>query len=152
MKLKCFHKHSNHFCGMKLQVKGLWLCKIHTANQSEITYSWCCWLDLTLLDSSRMTRTCKKLYARWILSTIFLSVLLFFCHSLCDSDLLYRAFRKKRRIFITLQPLKSPVLGCWWSFIKWPANKSDCTLSLRWELRWSLATIWRKKQFLLNTL
>ena len=28
----------------------------------------------------------------------------------------------------------STALGCYWSFRKWPANTSDCTLALRWQL------------------
>ena len=60
-------------------------------------------------------------------------------------------------IFCLLRPLLSPALGCFLSFRKWRANRSDCTLPLPWRsqryvsevgLRWIVI----KTQFFLNTL
>ena len=40
-------------------------------------------------------------------------------------------FSKNSRKFATSP---SPALGCYWLYKKLPANRSDCTIALRWEL------------------
>ena len=47
-------------------------------------------------------------------------------------------FSKNSRKFATSP---SPALGCYWLYKKLPANKSDCTLVLRWELWRSLSAM-----------
>ena len=47
-------------------------------------------------------------------------------------------FFKNSRKFATSP---SPALGCYWLYKKLPANRSDCTLALRWELWRSLTAM-----------
>ena len=54
----------------------------------------------------------------------------------CSLNIVY--FSKNSRKFATSP---SPVLGCYWLYKKLPANRSDCTLALRWELWRSLTAM-----------
>ena len=50
----------------------------------------------------------------------------------------YCVFSKNSRKFATSP---SPALGCYWLYKKLPANRSDCTLALHWELWRSLTAM-----------
>ena len=54
----------------------------------------------------------------------------------------YCVFSKNSQKFATSP---SPALGCYWLYKKLPANNSDCTLALRWELWRSLTAIWARE-------
>ena len=47
----------------------------------------------------------------------------------CSSNIVF--FSENPRKFATSP---SPALGCYWLYKKFPANRSDCTLALPWEL------------------
>ena len=66
-------------------------------------------------------------------------------HKMIQTECLYRVFikycgffSKNSRKFAT-SPLTAP--GCYWLYKKLPANRSDCTLALRWELWRSLTAM-----------
>jgi len=64
----------------------------------------------------------------------------------CSLNIVF--FPKNSRKFATSP---SPALGCYWLYKKLPANWSDCTLALRWEL-WRSFTAMKAREWLQRNL
>ena len=85
------------------------------------------------INQSRNPRPCRII---WLCTGCSLNIVVFFQEfsKLCSLSL-------------------APVLGCYWSFWKWPANRSDCTLLRVGLLRAGDGLQWigKKTQFSMNT-
>ena len=90
-----------------------------------------------LLKENQVKSTKKTVvqnYFKKILKMIFIErvfFLIFYSH-IQGIHYILCFFSKNSRKFATSP---SPALGCYWLYKKWPANRSDCTLAMRWELR-----------------
>ena len=91
---------------------------------------------LNVTSKDYFVRTICQLLAWWARTPPRSTCLLCSSNTGCSLNIVF--FSKNSRKFATSS---SPAIDCYWLYKKLPANRSDCTLALRWELWRSLTAM-----------